>query len=480
MIDKKFKDFLLKESFRIIEKFRGKKLTNKQDEELVTEATFMKVILENNNDLHSKNLRLLNINEDSLMEAVLANINLFNRLKTSYEHTNRKNNFDENNIIMVDFESKLGKQSGIEKYFNTPDEIFNKNAFYWRYEIRQKKLFDEFEIPYNILMHYFNFIDNSDKPLTCVELVVNACNEKKLNMLQRIFILDKLRNMLFEMENPNLERIFIELTDVRNELSPFNKEEGFEDSICDIEKLRFQTNDFPTILDKIRFLRLKKLYYKRESEQINYDIGISEEIDIEINYFEELMLQTKDSNPFGKRTENFKDSYLYIIDNIIQLCKNLEKYSKLTSNFDEETCRDYLLPSLNFISERFLASGEKFNNLGKTDILVEDLNGNNLFLGECKLWKGGEYLNQAITQLLERYVTWRDENTAIIIFNKDNKGFTLIIDKAIECMKSHEKFKSFLGCRKETSYSFIFHHPVDELKEIKIELMLFNFYQNTK
>jgi len=166
--------------------------------------------------------------------------------------------------------------------------------------------------------------------------------------------------------------------------------------------------------------------------------------------------------------------YSQIIERILTFGKNLEKFQSLYHHFDEENFRDFFLPHLNSISSRHTSTGETFNKRGKTDILIQDTEGNNVFIAECKLWKGQSELKNAVDQLLERYVNWRDEKVALIFFNKDVKGFSEVIAKAIEALKEHSHFDSYLGNRKDTSHPFIFKHPEDIGKKIKLELILFN------
>lgn len=166
--------------------------------------------------------------------------------------------------------------------------------------------------------------------------------------------------------------------------------------------------------------------------------------------------------------------YSEIIKRINSFGKNLEKYKNLYDKFDEEGFRDFFLPHLNSISVKHTATGETFNKIGKTDILIQDENGNNIFIAECKLWKGEAAFLQAIDQLLSRYVTWRDEKVAIIIFNKDVKSFTGVISTSTSAITKHPLFNSYEGQRFPTSYSYTFRHPDDEKRIIKLELILFN------
>lgn len=168
-------------------------------------------------------------------------------------------------------------------------------------------------------------------------------------------------------------------------------------------------------------------------------------------------------------------AYFQIIDYIITLGKNLETFKELNTKFDEERYRDYFIAFLNSVSPNHAAKGEVFNRKGKTDILVFDNHGNNIFIGECKLWKGEAYLTNAINQLLENYVNWRDEKTAILVFNRDVQKFTDLIDKATNTITNHPLCIKSMGVRNGTSYSYLFMHPDDADKLIKLELVLFNF-----
>lgn len=122
------------------------------------------------------------------------------------------------------------------------------------------------------------------------------------------------------------------------------------------------------------------------------------------------------------------------------------------------------------------ATGETFNKKGKTDILIQNGSGENVFIGECKIWNGEKLFLAAIDQLLERYVSWRDEYTALIIFNKDNKDFSNLISVAKEAISKHPNFHSYIKDNKDTSISYIFKNKEDPSKTVRLELMLFNCF----
>lgn len=168
------------------------------------------------------------------------------------------------------------------------------------------------------------------------------------------------------------------------------------------------------------------------------------------------------------------NGYSSIVEHIYKYGQNLEKYKSLYDKFDEEGFRDFFLPHLNLISKSHTATGETFNKIGKTDILIKNNDGENIFIAECKLWKGESQLSEAIDQLLNRYVTWRDEKVALIIFNKDMKGFSDLLIKAKNAVKNHKQCKEYTGERYQTSFSYVFKHPDDKDKEIKLELIVFN------
>jgi hypothetical protein len=167
-------------------------------------------------------------------------------------------------------------------------------------------------------------------------------------------------------------------------------------------------------------------------------------------------------------------SYEDILLHIRNYGRNLGKFKNLYEKFDEEGFRDFFLPHLNLISKSLTATGETFNKIGKTDILIQDESGLNVFIAECKLWKGESQLSDAVDQLLDRYVTWHDEKVALIVFNKDMKNFTELLRKAPLSLTKHKNFESFAGATSDNSFRFVFKHPDDENRKIDLELIVFN------
>lgn len=170
-----------------------------------------------------------------------------------------------------------------------------------------------------------------------------------------------------------------------------------------------------------------------------------------------------------------KQAYIDILDHILTFGKSLEHSIKSSGQLTEEGYRDQFVAHLNALSTHYSTKGEAFNRKGKTDILVFDQVGNNIFIGECKLWTGEAAIARAIDQLFDRYINWRDEKAALLIFNQSVKEFSTVIANATAAVKNHPRCIQFLGLRKDTSYSFLFRHPVDGTKTVKLELVLFTF-----
>ncbi len=160
---------------------------------------------------------------------------------------------------------------------------------------------------------------------------------------------------------------------------------------------------------------------------------------------------------------------------------NLEKRPRTFSKFDhEEEFREYFLPYLNSMSKNHRATGETFNKQGKTDLLIQDSAGNNVFIAEFKVWHGPSELQKAVDHLIDRYVSWRDEHTALIVINKNNVGFSDVVSNAIIALQTHNLYKSLIKQDSESSALFEFHNSEDLKKVIKLELILFNYYTTTR
>jgi hypothetical protein len=170
-----------------------------------------------------------------------------------------------------------------------------------------------------------------------------------------------------------------------------------------------------------------------------------------------------------------KKMYSDILKVIYDAGKSMEKKPALYKGKDEEGLRDQFLFILETRYESITATGETFNKKGKTDIILKYSDDNsNVFVAECKFWKGASEFHKAINQLFDRYLTWRDSKVALIFF-VTNKDFSKIISTADEECDKHEYFVSRNGINGESSFSYKFRLPNDIDKEVYMELILFHF-----
>ena len=170
-----------------------------------------------------------------------------------------------------------------------------------------------------------------------------------------------------------------------------------------------------------------------------------------------------------------KEMYDDVLKVIYDSGKSMEKKPALYIGKDEEGLRDQFLFILETRYEGTTATGETFNRSGKADIILKYANdGTNLFIAECKFWHGSSEFLKAISQLLDRYLTWRDSKVAIMIFVK-NKDFSNVLKTIKADISNHDYFTKYIGDKGESSFSYEFHLPQDDEKKVELEIMTFHF-----
>ena len=137
----------------------------------------------------------------------------------------------------------------------------------------------------------------------------------------------------------------------------------------------------------------------------------------------------------------------------------------------EEDIRDHFLL---FLEPNFegSATGETFNKSGKTDILLRH-EGKNIFIAECKFWRGKSSFLSTIDQLLG-YLTWRDSKAAIILF-VENKEFSSVLTTIKETTPNHPNYLREVGNTEETWFNLILHLEGDREREVKLAILVFHF-----
>jgi hypothetical protein len=152
--------------------------------------------------------------------------------------------------------------------------------------------------------------------------------------------------------------------------------------------------------------------------------------------------------------------------------RQFEKTPKSFADNDETQLRDILLINLNTIFAG-RATGETFNNKGKTDIYLNVEKGN-ILVFECKFWGGQALYHETINQLLG-YLTWRHNFGVIVTFVK-KKSFSAILDSVPDVIRSHASYAN--GFRKVDYTHFVSNHrlPQDPGKTVEIHHLFYNLY----
>lgn len=169
-----------------------------------------------------------------------------------------------------------------------------------------------------------------------------------------------------------------------------------------------------------------------------------------------------------------EEVYNDIIEVLYNVGKAIERKPSIYKDKHEEDLRDIFLLFLETRYESTAGVGEAFNKKGRTDILLKYAkDGSNLFVAECKVWKGQKKLIEGIDQLLS-YLTHRDSKTALIFF-VNQREMTSIVDTMKTEISKHRNFNKHLDDTYDHSISYEFTLPDDTKKKIKIEVILFHF-----
>ncbi|SMP17985.1 hypothetical protein [Chryseobacterium profundimaris] len=242
----------------------------------------------------------------------------------------------------------------------------------------------------------------------------------------------------------------------------------------DTEDLR---DTFVKIISEEHLLKQRKLFENFSKNEKKYIKILEKWLFNEKEYSKELINLYSTENIINENGTNYKkDLIAKIVETIYSFGVNLEKYENVNEYLDEEKLRDLLLPGLNASLNDLNSTGETFNKKGKTDILIQNINGEIMFIAECKIWKGQSKILDSLNQLFDRYLNWRTDNCALIFFNKNSKNVTDILVKINSNIVLHPLYKNKIRDYKETVQTYLFKHPVDNDREIKLNVFLFNCF----
>jgi len=160
------------------------------------------------------------------------------------------------------------------------------------------------------------------------------------------------------------------------------------------------------------------------------------------------------------------DVYQDVLRTIEQMGRAME-HTPTAAKLKEEELRNLILIVLNANYEG-AARGEGFNGKGKTDLLL-NWEGDNAFIGECKIWSGPAKLRESIDQLLG-YVTWRDTKAALIVFSKRGTPSD-VIQKARNEIEAQASFVRMKAGGSETRFDYLLESPSDAQRHIDLALI---------
>jgi hypothetical protein len=173
---------------------------------------------------------------------------------------------------------------------------------------------------------------------------------------------------------------------------------------------------------------------------------------------------------FAPEPELQLEIYEQILNTLRNMVFVMERSPRAFSNMGEEDLRTHFLVQLNGQYEG-QATGETFNYEGKTDILIR-VDGKNVFIAECKFWKGPKALNSTIDQLLG-YLSWRDTKAAILLFNR-NKDFSVVLSQIPAALENHPNFKRHIHHGREAEFRSVLHSNNDKNRELVVTVLAFD------
>lgn len=262
---------------------------------------------------------------------------------------------------------------------------------------------------------------------------------------------------------------------------------GFDRAIDEINQyLTWQRNDAKGLNEQLPALARQAIEQRREKLLANQSLvsglkfKLKERADAPRTYAAPIQRKRIEPRMPPASTAAYKpepilpeDDYLNILKIIQDMTLVMERSPAAFSHMGEEDIRQHFLVQLNGHYEG-KATGETFNAEGKTDILIRH-EGRNIFIAECKFWRGEKAYLETIDQVLS-YLSWRDTKIAIVVFNK-NRDFSGMLDKITEATSQHPRFKSGPKIEDETRFRYVFGQRDDANREVFLTVLAFDVPQ---
>lgn len=179
----------------------------------------------------------------------------------------------------------------------------------------------------------------------------------------------------------------------------------------------------------------------------------------------------------GSQAQFNKASDNEFLEDILHLIRSQGRTFETTPNtyarHDEEGLRDIVLSQLNAVFDG-RATGETFRKEGKTDICIQQDDGS-AFVGECKIWNGSASVASALNQL-QGYTIWRDNHAALIIFNKNVKDFSKIINDIPSALEKYPRAINPPQIEGQGEWRILVRGKEDQGHQVVIHVFAFNLY----
>jgi len=240
------------------------------------------------------------------------------------------------------------------------------------------------------------------------------------------------------------------------------------------EVVRFNRSLLPQAEHVIQARRNQLLKMSNLLESLGVPVrksdSVPESFVVPIQKTKPIIKPSSSDQQFAPEPSLSEDVYREIVKISRQTGIEMERHPSIYFDKSEETLRDHFLMVL---SPHFQSvTGETFNKGGKTDILIRHEK-SNVFVAECKFWKGERSLHAAIAQILS-YLTWRDSKAALFLFvrNKDIEG---VITTATEAAIENECYVAYNGTKSEGWLDFDFRLAKDSPRSVRLSILFFHF-----